>query len=389
LLEAQGGGVTSPAVGGDVDGGFERVADAFRENFAVHGDLGAAFSAYVGQDKVVDLWGGIADRNAGATWKEDTLQVVFSGTKGLTAGCILLLIDEGALDLDCLVADYWPEFQVAGKSAITVAELVSHRAGLPAITTSLELDELVDARRMAELLATQEPHRYGPGQVAYHALTFGWLCDALVRRASGMSIGDFFAARIAGPLGLEAWIGLPDELLPRVSKLALDTFAVAEPLTDNTYARMIYGNPPTFEDPLAWNTDEYHRAEIPAAGGIATARAMAKYYACLANGGRFADTRIWSSDAIVIAQRALCDGRDPYSGDWCRYSTGFELQKGEHMFLGPIWNAFGHPGAGGSTHGAWPDAGVGFSYCMNLMREDADARGRRVLSALAEALELS
>jgi CubicO group peptidase (beta-lactamase class C family) len=374
-------------VRGDVDCGFEGVADAFRDNLERQGELGAAFAAYVGERKVVDLWGGTADREAGVPWTRDTLQVVFSGSKGLTAGCLLLLIDAGRLALGDPVAEHWPEFGQAGKDAITIGELISHRAGLPAVTAPLELGDITDPVRMAKLLAGQEPRWFGGARCAYHALTFGWLCDAIVRRVSGLSIGRLFADRIAGPLGLEAWIGLPVELLPRVSRLAVDdAFGPGVPLADEAYGRLIYANPPTFAEPLPWNTDAYRMAEIPAAGGIASARAMARYYACLAKGGELGGVRIWSEEVTRLAMEPLSDGADPYDGERCHYSTGFELQKPEHMFLGPVERAFGHPGAGGSTHGAWPDAHVGFSYAMNLMRDDQDERGRRLLRALADAL---
>jgi hypothetical protein len=145
-------------------------------------------------------------------------------------------------------------------------------------------------------------------------------------------------------------------------------------------------NPPVFREPLPWNTEAYRTAEIPAAGGIATARAMAKYYACLANGGRLGHTRVWSEKATRLALQTLSLDTDPYDGELCHYSIGFELQKPAHMFLGPVERAFGHPGAGGSAHGAWPDAHVGFSYAMNLLRDDEDERGRRLLRALFDSL---
>jgi CubicO group peptidase (beta-lactamase class C family) len=380
------GSRSSSRVHGDVDPGYEAVADTFRKNFERHGELGAAFAAYLGERKVVDLWGGIADSSTGIPWRADTLQTVFSGSKGLTAGCLMWLIDAGMLGVQDRVAEYWPEFGQAGKDEITVGELISHRAGLAAVTSPLTADDVTDPVRMADLLAAQESHWFGGARCAYHALTFGWLCDGLVRRVSGRSIGQLFAERVAGPLGLEAWVGLPRELLPRVSRLEVDSLRTESPQVDPEYGAAIYMNPPIFREPLPWNTEAYRTAEIPAAGGIVTARAMAKYYACLANGGRLGDTRVWSKQATRLALETLSLGADPYDGELCHYSIGFELQKPAHMFLGPVERAFGHPGAGGSTHGAWPDAHVGFSYAMNLLRDDEDERGRRLLRALFDSL---
>ena len=378
----------APVIDGYVAAGFAPVADAFRDNFVAHGEVGAAFCAYVEGRPVVDIWGGEADPRDGRAWSRDTLQTVFSGTKGLVAGCLLLLLDDGALEIDHPVSDYWPEFAAAGKSAITVGDVVSHRGGLPAIDVPLTVHDALDPVRMAVLLARQRPRRHGDGQVAYHPLTYGWLCDGLVRRVTGTSLADLFSRRIAQPLDLEAWIGISPSELDRVSQLCVDSFAVAAPLVDREFGGLIYDNPPVWREPLVWNTEDYRLAQIPGAGGIASARAMARYYACLAEGGTLDGPRIWSPDVIRNARQPLSDGRDPYFDHACRYGVGFELQTASTMFLGPVREAFGHPGAGGSTHGAWPDTRVGFSYCMNLMRDDGDARGRRILRALATTLDL-
>jgi CubicO group peptidase (beta-lactamase class C family) len=375
-------------IGGDVAPGFGAVADAFRRNFSEYGELGAAFAAYQGDRKVVDLWGGLADRNSGAPWREDTLQVVFSGTKGLSAGCMLLLIGDGLLDPDARVCDCWPEFGAQGKSRITVAELLSHRAGLAGVRTPLAAEDILDGVRMAEVLADQAPNWPNDERLAYHALTFGWLCDGLTRRIANRSIGELFRERIAEPLGLEAWIGLPPEHEPRVSQLDMESFETNfEPRCDPEYAALILGNPPLFARPPIWNRRAFHAAEIPAAGGIAAARSMARFYACLSCGGALDGRRIWSEEAITAGRREQSRGLDAFLGMPSAFGLGFELQA-EPMFMGPMTDAFGHCGAGGSAHGAWPEQHVGFSYCMNEMREEeSDRRARRLLTALADAID--
>jgi CubicO group peptidase (beta-lactamase class C family) len=381
--------LTPIQVSGDTDLGFERVADEFRSGFERHGELGAAFAAYVGGNKVVDLWGGVADSRSGAAWEQDTLQLIFSGTKGLTAGVILLMLDDGLIELDRPVSDYWPEFATGGKEQLTVGDLVSHQAGLPAIRARVEQADILDGVKIASLLAAQAPHWSPNGRLAYHALTYGWLCDALVRRVYGKPIGEVFDSRIRSPLDLAVWIGLPDEMESRVSHLLADGPVLIPPSGEPDVGRLVYWNPPTFEDPMPWNRRDFHAAELPAANGVATARSMAKYYACLANGGALNGARIFSPQSVELGQRELARGTDPFFGEPLAFGVGFELQT-ELMTLGPCPDAFGHTGAGGSSHGAWPEAKVGFSYCMNLMRENmADHRARRLLGKLAESVGLS
>jgi CubicO group peptidase (beta-lactamase class C family) len=374
----------SARVDGHAEQGFETVADAFIGNFEELAELGAAFAAYVEGRLVVDLWGGLARPSERRPWERDTLQLIFSGTKGLTATCMALLADRGRLDPERRVAEVWPEFAANGKAAITVADVLSHQAGLPAIETDLELDDLLDPVALADLLARQAPHWEGDQRAAYHALTYGWLCDALVRRVAGVSVGRLFAAEVAGPLGLEAWIGLPEELEGRVSELTMRNFEVEVPASD--YGRRVYFNPPVFADPLPWNAPELHAAENAAVGGIGTARSLARLYGCLAEGGSLDGVRLCSPEAIANAAALRVRATEPYADEPMAFGLGFELQS-ELMAFGPPLDAFGHTGAGGSVHGAWPRHRAGFSYCMNEMRTmPGDRRGRRLLEALYSCL---
>ena len=205
---------------GFVADGFAPVAEQFARNFTELGDVGAAFSVVRHGETVVDLWAGTAA--PGRAWAEDTLQVIFSGTKGLTATCMLMLVDRGQLDLEKPVAHYWPEFAANGKERLLVRDIVSHHSGLPGITEgALAIDDLADDQAMEARLAAQplspDPNAYR----CYHALTIGWLCGGVLRRIDGRSLGRFFADEVAGPLGLDIWIGLPEAQEPRVGTLQL------------------------------------------------------------------------------------------------------------------------------------------------------------------------
>ena len=248
---------------GFVADGFEPVAEQFARNFTELGDVGAAFSVVRHGETVVDLWAGTAA--PGRAWAEDTLQVIFSGTKGLTATCMLMLVDRGQLDLEKPVAHYWPEFAANGKERLLVRDIVSHHSGLPGITQgALGIDDLADDQAMEALLAAQplspDPNAYR----CYHALTIGWLCGGVLRRIDGRSLGRFFADEVAGPLGLDIWIGLPEAQEPRVGTLQLasdwgpwDFGLTPEQKADPT-RRSIWANPPLFPtEGLAWNTRPY------------------------------------------------------------------------------------------------------------------------------------
>jgi len=378
---------------GWVGDGYEAVRIAFERNFAEHGERGAAFAATVDGEPVVDLWGGLADPASGSPWQEDTLQVIFSGTKGLVALCLLLLVDRDELELEAPVARYWPEFAAHGKGAVRVLELASHRARLPGIRTPLEEDEILDDRRMAALLADQPQETDPRAGDAYHALTFGWLCGELVRRVDGRSIGAFFDDEVARPLGLDVWIGLPPELEGRVATLEYapswwDGRRDEAEVANDPLMVCVLRNPPVFPPgPLPWNRPAWHRAEIPSAGGIASARSLARLYGCLARGGELDGVRLLREQTLADGTRELTRRVDPLIDEPHVFGVGFQLQNVAHR-LGPPADAFGHGGAGGSMHCAWPSRRVGVSYAMNALRADmpVDPRSHALLQALHGAL---
>jgi CubicO group peptidase (beta-lactamase class C family) len=299
----------------------------------------------------------------------------------------MVLLDRERLNLTDPVARYWPEFAANGKASITIADALSHRAGLFAVPAPATKFDLLDDVGMAERLAAAKP-AWPVGQLAYHALTYGWIAGELVRRICGVSIGTFFANEIAAPLGLDAWIGLPPSLEARVATLALhDSFATdLEARRENARAQSAYGDPALFSEPLPWNDPSWHRQEVPGGNGITTARAMAALYGCLACAGRLGDTTLVREPSIAACVAERARGIDALTGDPLAFATGFELQGPEARF-GPSAGAFGHGGAGGSIHGAWPAHRTGFSYVMNQLREEAsDDRSRTLLASLYVAV---
>jgi CubicO group peptidase (beta-lactamase class C family) len=374
-------------VHGYVKPGFEAVKREFERNFTDRGDMGAAFAVSIGGEAVVDLWGGLAAQGPPSRpWNRDTLQLIFSGTKGLVAICVLLLIDRGQLSLDDRVSKHWPEFAANGKERVTVAEVVSHRARLPGVLTRLCEGDLTDDLRMAELLSQQPLMRDERAAGIYHALTYGWLCGELVRRVDGRSVGEMFAEDVADPLGLEIWIGLPEELEPRVSTLVYapdwKTPWSEDGFTADELAASIYGNPPILTaGHMPWNARAFHAAEIPAVNAIGTARSIARLYACMACGGRLDGTLLLRSKTVELARRQLSCFIDPIAGEPHAYGVGLNLQT-ERATYGPPDDAFGANGAGGSVHGSWPRHQLGFSYVMNEMRSHDDLRCDALLKAL-------
>ncbi len=359
-------------VQGTVEDGFGAVADAFVTNFTDHGELGAAFALYVDGSPKVDIWAGVADKTTGRPWAEDTLQLVYSTTKGAAAICVARLVEAGKLSYDDTVASHWPEFAANGKEAITVAQLMSHQAGLPYTDPPLSADEILAVTPVVEALAAQAP-LWEPGTThGYHALTYGWLAGELVRRVDGRRIGRYLAEEIAAPLGLDFWIGLPESEEPRVSRLESsappsDPEAIAlmmeimGPGTPGFNALMMSGSMLTIEN--GFNSRAIHASEIPAANGITTARSLARMYA--ATIGEVDGVRLIGDDTVELVRAEQVFGRDHCLTMPTRFGLGFMLDGDFSSMLSP--GSFGHPGAGGSLGYADPESGVGYGYVMNQM----------------------
>ena len=249
-----------------VEPGWGAVADAFRTNFE-DGKVGAACSVWRDGRPVVDLWGGLADP-AGRPWASDTIVIIFSCTKGVTAICANRLIEEGRLDPDALVAAYWPEFAAHGKDRITVRQALSHRAGLAALDADLTMDDLAAWDPVVAAIAAQAPS-WEPGSAhGYHSRTFGWIVGELIRRVTGLMPGTYLAEQLARPLGLELYLGVPDAVDPRVASLipaanaaALDDFAASQP--ESLFARVMTGPSNLLHYDEAWNGRLLRAAQLP------------------------------------------------------------------------------------------------------------------------------
>jgi CubicO group peptidase (beta-lactamase class C family) len=361
---------TIPQIQGVCDPHFAPVREAFAENFAKRGDVGAAVCVYVDGKPVADLWGGYADAARIRLWERDTIACVASTTKGMTTLCAHTLVERGLLDLDAPVARYWPEFAQAGKAHTPVRWLLSHRAGLPAIRQDMPAQSLYDWHTFTAALAATEPW-WEPGtRHGYHATTFGFLVGEVIRRISGKSVGQFFQTDVAGPFGIDSFIGVPAgvdtraaEILPEPPPLPGDTTMWDVMLRDPaSIAARTFLNPP--RDPGGMNTRAWRAAEIPASNGHTTARALARLYGALACGGTLEGGHLLHPETIDAAITELSYGLDAFLPFPTRFALGFMLPTPERPF-GPSPRAFGHPGRGGSIGFADLDGHIGFGYVMN------------------------
>ena len=382
-------------VNGECNPRFSRVRDAFIENFASRGEVGAAASIVVDGRCVVDLWAGHADAAKTRPWNRDTLVNVWSTTKGLCAMCAHRLADQGKLDFDAPVAKYWPEFAQAGKGSMPVSYLLNHKAGLAAIRAPLQNDDLFSWEKVTTELARQEPW-WNPGtRHGYHAITFGWLVGEVVRRISGKSLGTYFRDEIATPLGADAHIGIGPEFDARVADIIYapppkegEVNVLAELTNDPTsVGAMAIMNPPTMFMQETTNSRAWRAAEIPGANGHANARALARIYGALARGGEVDGVRIFGPREIERCYTEQSKGPDAVLPLTTRFSLGFMLSQPIAM-MGPNARTFGHPGAGGSLGFADPDAKVGFGYTMNQMSNEAllDPRPAALIAAVYASL---
>ncbi|MFF8600690.1 serine hydrolase domain-containing protein [Streptomyces sp. NPDC015232] len=385
-------------VRGTVAAGYEPVRDAFLRNFEQRGERGAAVAVYRDGTKVVDLWAGARDVDGDTPWAVDTAQVVRSATKGVAAAVPLLLHQRGQLDLDAPVATYWPEFKAAGKERVTVRQLLAHRAGVPVLDRPLTLAEAVDLPTATAAIAAQAP-AWEPGTAhGYHAHTFSWLLSGLVHRVTGRTIGRWVAEEIARPLGLDLWIGLPEEEAHRVGRLGpveekepadspalrlrpkpAVTAAYQDPRSLTRRAFGVIDPRPDENDPV------YRAAELPGSAGVATARALARFYAATlgpVDGG----PRLFAPATLTLARTEESAGPDRVLVVGTRFGLGHMLHGPASPLLGPT--SFGHPGRGGSLGFADPESGVSFGYVTNGMRKTvtADPRAQSLIRALRASL---
>jgi CubicO group peptidase (beta-lactamase class C family) len=383
-------------VHGFVAPGWEGVHAAFAANIESGAEVGAAYAVHHDGRLVVDLWGG--------TYRADTLQLVFSTTKGWTAALANLLVERGELDLDAPVSSYWPEFAAEGKGAIPVRWLLNHQAGLPFPTEPCTLDDVLSWDGVVAKLAASSPI-WEPGTAhGYHAVTYGFLVGEVLRRITGRTVGELFAAELAGPLGLDAHIGLPAALEPRVEPLTggfgpsstadLDP-AMRALLEQFMGPDTVLGKALSCHGALAdagvFNTPELRAAELPAANGVADARSLSRLYAALI-GPVEADERFPAGSAVLapetVAAASTCQtsGADKVLMFDTTFGTGFMTSSPFAPYGGP--KGFGHAGAGGSVGFADPEAGVGCGYVMSKMQQNlsGDPRSAALVRATYDAI---
>lgn len=392
---------------GSVEAGYEPVREAFERNFVENGDIGAGFCLYVDGAKVVDLTGGVRDTD-GTAYDDTTLQLVFSSTKGVTATCAHLLAQRGELDLDAPVADYWPEFSAAGKADIPVRWLLSHQAGLVDVDRAMTVEEALDWTTICDALADSPP-LWEPGTgYGYHAVTYGWLVGEVVRRVAGVDFGEFVRREISEPLGLDLWVGLPDEEQHRVSPLinsGMPGLPTPEPAGDadsqtdapslvgmldmllgegNLLGRALTAPGGAFADDQVWNEARVRSAQIPAANGVTNAASLARMYAGLVS--EVDGVRLLDADTLERAIAPQVSGPSTVPLLDIPFALGFMT----HSPLSPLLNgrSFGHYGAGGSLGFADPDRRVAGAYVMNAaqLAIAGDARTLGLLAAVDQVV---
>jgi CubicO group peptidase (beta-lactamase class C family) len=384
------------SVEGHISRGLDSVREAFADNFARRGELGGACCAYLKGDKVVDIWGGIRNKQTGEPWEQDTMVIVHSATKGLAAMTLAIAHSRGWLNYEERVCTYWPEFAQQGKERITVRQLLAHQAGLFAIDEPVDRRVVADLDRLAVVLARQKPAWEPGARQAYHALTLGFYAGELLRRVDPQhrSLGNFFQDEIASPLGLDLYIRLPESIpnarlatiappgfLERIFGFPLRLTLEAINPRSNIY-RALLVNPGT-----AVCLDEqriYARnLEVPAGGAVGTARAIARAYSVFATGGSELGLRKETLDLLAAPAIPSAHGffDECLKGD-AQFSLGF-MKPSPSIPFGSA-RSFGSPGAGGSLGFADPVAGIGYAYVTSQMGTCFSGDPRDV--ALREAL---
>jgi len=357
------------SVKGECDPVFALVREEFEKNFASREELGAAVAVYKDGQKVVDLWGGVADPATGKPWDKDTIVVMASVGKGVAAVCTLMCVDRGLIDLDERVAHYWPEFGQAGKENITVRTLMQAKAGVLYADAAAD-GAIIDWNAMIKAIEVQKPE-WTPGEGhGYHSMTMGFLLGELVHRADGRMINTFLEEEIVKPLGVDYHWGLNDEQIARAATFVPNPKSstkqmVADPTTKLYRAWHVNPKGVTANDEIS------RRAVIPSSNGQGNARAIGRLYAALANGGSLDGVRLMSPELVEVARTESWKGLCAMTDRDYRYGTGFFLNYPPNTPFGPNSRTFGHPGAGGAVGFADPENGIAFSYSPNFMCEGA------------------
>lgn len=385
-------------VEGYVADGFERIKERFAAIITQAPNSGAAVSVWHEGRNIVNLWGGIADRNSKTPWAEDTKAVVFSCTKGLMSLAIAQLYQEGKIDYDDLVVNYWPEYKGLGKDGTTIRDLVSHRAGVPFFADDIEEYQVIDWDFMVSKIE-QESAIWKPGsQYAYHAITHGWLTGEIIRRVTGISPGKYLAKNVSSPLKADSWLGLPEELESKVAvsyphedlisffvelkkkNTPEGNFLIRSLTLGNAFSMNLVGDRKDFNSPLV------HQSEIPGAGAISTAHGISKIWSSVVH--ETDGIRLLSDATVDSVTKVQSEGK-PFTNlepPYGKFGMGFQLDSEARRYL--TSKSFGHDGAGGQCAFADPVHKIGFSFITSEMRggEIADDRATSLISELRHAL---
>jgi len=354
----------------------ERLEPLFGDNFEQFGELGTAVSVWQDGEPIVDLYGGFRDARREKPWMPDTLVLVWSATKGIGSACLLHVLQEHQIDIHSRVAEFWPEFGQADKETIALAQLLSHQAGLCALDRRVDV---LDYGAVIHALEAQQP-LWPPGTAhGYHARTFGFLVDELVRRIAGKTLSDYWQENFARPLSLDFWIGLPEKENPRVATMyAAKAGKSPEPkqfyadlITPGTLARKTFISPYGLHAITEMNNVSVRAQPIVSFGGIGSASSLAKFYAMLANGGKSDGQTFFSETTIKWMTTTLADGIDLVFQIPTAFSAGLmkDPQNAARRMFGPSQKSFGHPGAGGSHAFADRENKIAFAYVMNQMEQ--------------------
>ncbi len=353
-----------------------RLGPLFEENFHERGELGAAVSVWQHGKPVLDLHGGFRDAHREVPWTADTIVLVWSATKGLGSACLLHALQERDIALDRRVAEFWPEFAQAGKGEITIAQLLSHKAGLAAFDARVDVLDYAD---VVAALAAQAP-LWPPGTGhGYHARTFGFLLDELVHRLAQKTISEYWREIFAEPMSLDIWIGLPDRENSRTATMYAAKAGrtptpaqfYADLATPGTLVRKTFTSPAGLHAVSGMNAPAIRATPIVSFGGIGSAPSLAKFYGMLANGGELNGQRFFTAETIGKMSTTLISGMDRVFQIPTAFSAGFmkDLPDAAPRVFGASASAFGHPGAGGSHAFADPENGIAFAYVMNQMQQ--------------------
>lgn len=372
---------------GYCDPRFARVRDALAKGIETGDEIGASLCVNIDGENVIDLWGGWRDKAHTARWTEDTIVAVFSATKTVTSLAVLMLVDRGQIDLHAPVSRYWPEFAQNGKDKVLVRHLLSHTAGLPAWEPPFSMAEAMDVPASTARLAAQAPW-WEPGtRGSYHASSFGHLNGELVRRVSGMTLSQFIAQEITGPLGASFYLGLsetaaldrvatiypapekPPGRVPDAPVASTEDLSVERAISARTRLGSFSGMK---RDPLAlFNSPEWRRSEFGGSSGHTNAEGLGRILSALSLDGSSRGVRLLSPEVIDLIFQEQASGIDSYYMRPIRWGIGYALASEEDNSRGPL--PFLRPskktcfwyGSGGALAIADVERRITYTYAMN------------------------